>query len=199
MWDERYRQAALTYGAEPNDFLVEHVRVLRPGTCLCLAEGQGRNAVWLASQGFSVTAVDQSDVGMARAQELAAERGVALVTEVADLAQFNLGNGNWDNIASIFGHLPSELRRDVHRRVVKALRPGGIFLLEAYTPQQLETSGTGGPPDADMLPTAEVLTAELAGLEVLLAQDIFRQVNEGEFHKGEGAVVQFIARKPLEG
>jgi 2-polyprenyl-3-methyl-5-hydroxy-6-metoxy-1,4-benzoquinol methylase len=197
MWDERYQRETLTYGDEPNDFLAEQAGLLRPGTCLCLAEGQGRNAVWLAGQGFSVTAVDQSSVGMARAQELAADRGVAVATEVADLAQYDLGVERWDNIVSIFGHLPSELRRDVHRRVVEALRPGAIFLLEAYTPVQLETSGTGGPPDPDMLPTAEILTEELAGLEILLAQEVVRQVNEGEHHRGEGAVVQFIARKPL--
>jgi len=196
MWDERYQKSTLTYGAEPNDFLTEQVGRLRPGSCLCLAEGQGRNAVWLAEQGFEVTAVDQSSVGMARAQNLAAEHGVVLETEVADLAQYDLGVASWDNIVSIFGHLPSELRRDVHRRVIGALRPGGVFLLEAYNPAQLETSGTGGPSDADMLPTADELTEELNGLDIVFAREIVRQVNEGEFHKGEGAVVQFVARKP---
>jgi len=197
MWDERYQQGSLTYGAEPNDFLVEQVGRLRPGTCLCLAEGQGRNAVWLSAQGFSVTAVDQSSVGMERAKALAAKRGVPLTTEVADLAQYDLGTDAWDNLVSIFGHLPGELRRDVHRRVVGALRPGGIFLLEAYTPDQLETDGTGGPPDPDMLLTVDKLTEELGGLEILLAQEVVRQVNEGDYHKGAGAVVQFVARKPL--
>jgi 2-polyprenyl-3-methyl-5-hydroxy-6-metoxy-1,4-benzoquinol methylase len=197
MWDERYQGSAPTYGAEPNDFLVEQFGLLQPGSCLCLAEGQGRNAAWLAGRGLSVTAVDQSSVGMARAQELATQLGVILATKVADLEQFDLGSERWDNIVSIFGHLPSRLRRDVHRRVVEALRPGGIFMLEAYTPAQLATSGTGGPPDADMLPTVEILTAEFAGLEILLAHEILRQVNEGDYHKGEGAVVQFVARKPL--
>lgn len=197
MWDERYQQNAPVYGDAPNDFLVEQVGLLRPGTCLCLAEGQGRNAVWLASRGFSVTAVDLSSVGMAKAQEFAEARGVRLVTAVGDLAHYDLGDESWDNIVSIFGHLPSKLRRDVHRRVIEALRPGGIFLLEAYTPDQLETAGTGGPSDADMLLTVEKLTAELNGLEILLAREVVRQVNEGEFHKGEGAVVQFVARKPL--
>jgi 2-polyprenyl-3-methyl-5-hydroxy-6-metoxy-1,4-benzoquinol methylase len=195
MWDERYQRDPLIYGAEPSDFLVKEVGRLRPGNCLCLAEGQGRNAVWLAAQGFSVTAVDQSSVGMARAQEFAAERGVALTTDVADLADYDLGQDNWDNIISIFGHLPSELRRDVHRRVVEALRPGGIFLLIAYTPKQLETAGVGGPPDPDMMLTVEKLTTELEGLEIVLAEEVVRQVNEGEFHKGESAVVQFVGRK----
>lgn len=195
-WDERYQQDVPAYGAAPNDFLVEQVALLRPGSCLCLAEGQGRNAVWLAERGFAVTAVDQSRVGMAKALESAVARGVGLTTVVADLAQYDLGEESWDNIVSIFGHLPSELRRDVHRRVVNALRPGGIFLLEAYTPDQLATGGTGGPSDPDMLLTLEQLTAELGGLEIRLGREVVREVNEGEYHKGEGAVVQFVARKP---
>ncbi len=197
MWDQRYESDALAYGGSANDFLVEQVAQLRPGTCLCLAEGQGRNAVWLAEQGFAVTAVDQSPVGMARAMDLAASKGVTIETEVADLAQFDLGQNRWDNIVSIFGHLPSELRRDVHRRASAALRSGGVFLLEAYTPDQLATSGTGGPPDQDMLMTCEKLIDELGGLEILLSQEVVRHVDEGEYHKGEAAVVQFIARKPL--
>jgi len=196
MWDDRYQQDAQIYGDAPNDFLAEQVDRLAPGNCLCLAEGQGRNAIWLAAQGFAVTAVDQSSVGMAKAQKDARARGVTLATEVADLAVFDLGNGRWDNIVSIFGHLPSALRRDVHRRVVAALRPGGIFLLEAFTPDQLATTGVGGPSDPDMLLTLDKLTTELDGLEVMVGRETVREVNEGEFHKGAGAVVQFIARKP---
>jgi SAM-dependent methyltransferase len=196
MWNERYERGALAYGEAPNDFLVAQVGQLRPGTCLCLAEGQGRNAVWLAEQGFAVTAVDQSEVGMAKALEFAKARGVAILTEVADLREFDLGTERWDNIVSIFGHLPTDLRRDVHRRVVAALRPGGIFLIEAYTPDQLEASGTGGPSDAGMLLTCELLADEFEGMEILLSRELVREVNEGEYHKGEGAVVQFIARKP---
>ena len=198
MWDERYQQGELTYGAEPNEFLVDRVGLLRPGNCLCIAEGQGRNAVWLAGQGFSVTASDQSRIGMERARQLAERRGVTLQTEVADLTDFDLGQERWDNVVSIFGHLPSGLRRDVHRRVTEALRPGGIFLLEAYTPEQLQTSGTGGPAESDMLLSLKTLTAELPELEIVLGREIVRDVNEGEFHKGEGAVVQFVGRKPLE-
>ena len=195
MWDQRYQENKPVYGEAANDFLAEQVGLLRPGTCLCLAEGQGRNAVWIAEQGFAVTAMDQSSVGMAKAAELAAARGVALETAVGDLAEFDLGLGKWDNIVSIFGHLPSPLRRDVHRRVVEALRPGGIFLLEAFTPDQLATEGTGGPADPDMLLTIAKLRAELPELEVVFAREIVRPVNEGDYHKGDCAVVQFIARK----
>ncbi len=195
MWDERYERNEFVYGEAPNDFLIEKAGLLQKGRCLCLAEGQGRNAVWLAQQGFSVTAVDQSAVGMAKARELAARRAVVIETEVADLASFNLGENKWDSIVSIFGHLPSDLRRDVHRRVTAALAPGGTFLLEAYTPDQLVTGGTGGPSDPDMLLNLAKLSDELSALEILFAQEIVREVNEGDFHKGEGAVVQFVARK----
>ena len=164
MWDQRYSEGSFAYGDQPNGFLVEQVGALKPGTCLCLAEGQGRNAIWLAQQGFSVTAMDQSPVGMTRARELAAERGVTIDTQVGDLSDFDLGDSRWDTIVSIFGHLPSGLRRSVHRRVVRALKPGGVFLLEAYTPEQLAMPGTGGPSDADMLLTVETLLSETDGL-----------------------------------
>ena len=96
---------------------------------------------------------------------------------------------------SIFCHLPSALRRSVHARVVRALRPGGVVLLEAYTPAQLGR-GTGGPSDADMLPTLALLRAEFAGLEVLVGVERERAVLEGKGHRGASSVVQFVARKP---
>ncbi len=196
MWDERYGDGDLAYGDRPNDFLVSEVASLSKGTCLCLAEGQGRNAVWLAEQGFAVTAMDQSEVGLARARRLADERGVPLQTQAADLADYDLGKDRWDSIVSIFGHLPSALRRDVHRRVVRALKPGGTFLLEAYTPAQLDMPGTGGPQDADMLVTEALLREELSVLEFVVARELRREVNEGRYHHGEAAVVQMVARRP---
>ena len=195
-WDERFGQADLAYGDRPNDFLVEQVGALTPGNCLCIAEGQGRNAVWLAAQGFVVTAMDQSPVGMERARELAARRGVTLTTQTGDLSTWDMGEARWDNIVSIFGHLPAALRRDVHARIVKALTPGGTFLLEAYTPEQLEMPGKGGPGEKDMLPDLAALREELAGLDFVLAREIHREVDEGLYHHGLSAVVQIVARKP---
>lgn len=195
-WDERYSADDLAYGNGPNAFLVDQVDALRPGNCLCLAEGQGRNAVWLAGRGFAVIAMDQSPVGMARAADLAAARHLALATLVADLAVYDLGAECWDNIVSIFGHLPAALRADVHRRVVRALRPGGSFLLEAYVPAQLDMPGKGGPQSADMLADLATLRAELAGLDFVLAREVHREVDEGLYHQGLSAVVQIVARKP---
>jgi len=117
---------------------------LPAGKVLCLAEGERRNAVWLTRQSREVTAVDASEVGMEKARRLAPVRGVTITTVQADLADFEIEPQQWDLIVSIFCHLPRDLRADVHRRCVEGLRPGGMLLLEAYTPAQLEYK-TGGP------------------------------------------------------
>ncbi|MCJ2182053.1 class I SAM-dependent methyltransferase [Novosphingobium sp. 1949] len=197
MWDARYADE-YAYGTQPNDWLVQRFADLKSGRCLCLADGQGRNGVWLAEQGFAVTSVDLSPVGLEKARALADSRGVAITTELADLATYDMGEGRWDAIVSIFAHLPPALREDVHARAVRALVPGGTLLLEAYTPDTLAQPGRGGPKgdQAAMLMRAEYLLNDFAGLDVLHAAETVREVNEGAFHQGLGAVVQFLARKP---
>ena len=195
MWDRRYAGDGYAYGTEPNAFLVSMADRLPAGNVLCLGEGEGRNATWLAGRGNDVTAVDGSAVGLRKARELAAERGVDIATVHADLADLAIAPGSWDAIVSIFCHMPSEIRRSVHRRCVTGLRPGGVMLLEAYTPAQL-TLKTGGPPTADMMMDAQSLAAELDGLEFLHLEECVREVREGAFHDGRGAVVQVLARKP---
>lgn len=196
MWDERYSGKDYAYGTAPNDFLREMVSALPSGRVLCLADGEGRNGVFLAEQGFAVTSVDQSASGMRKARELAASRGVAIETVVADLSEWEMGEGRWDAIVSIFAHMPPAVRGPLHRRVVRALSRGGVFLLEAYTPDQLNTTGTGGPAQAAMMMTLPGLKSELEGLDVLTGVELRRSVDEGKFHSGEGAVVRFLARKP---
>lgn len=197
MWDQRYGEPGFAYGTEPNDFLAANAERYLPagGEILSLAEGEGRNAVFLARLGFRVTGVDGSAVGLEKARKLAAQRGVEIRTVVADLAHFDLGVERWDGVVSIWFHTPSVTRARIHRSVVAALRPGGALLLEAYTPKQLEL-GTGGPPTADWLMTAAALRDELAGLELLLIEEKIREVNEGRFHGGPSAVLQVVARKP---
>lgn len=196
MWDARYAGDDYVYGTEPNDFLVAMAgRLPAGGAVLCLAEGEGRNAVWLARQGFRVTGVDASAVGLAKARHLAGRFGVAIETVHADLAGLDLGEARWDAIVSIFCHLPPDLRRRVHAGVVRALKPGGVFLLEAYTPRQLQF-GTGGPPDAAMMMDLAGLTAELHGLAFEHGVELDRAIREGRLHDGVGAVVQVLARKP---
>lgn len=195
MWDQRYSAEEYVYGTEPNGFLVSKADLLPAGRILCLGEGEGRNAVWLAEQGHEVTAVDASGVGLHKARALAAARGVRITTVQADLALFPIEPGAWDGIVSIFCHLPPALRAEVHRRCVAGLRPGGILLLEAYTPGQVGR-GTGGPPTAELMMDAETLRLELAGLELLELAETEREIHEGTLHNGVGAVVQLVARRP---
>jgi SAM-dependent methyltransferase len=194
MWDERYSAEDYAYGKEANRFLAENFGALPRGKVLSLAEGEGRNAVFLAQQGYAATAVDGSAVGIAKARKLAEEKGAVVEFVHADLANYDLGENCWDGIVSIFCPLPSELRREVHRKVVAALKPGGVFLLEAYTPEQLKY-GTGGGKDVDTMQTAASLRAELAGLTFQHLRELEREVIEGRYHTGLGAVVQAIARK----
>jgi SAM-dependent methyltransferase len=195
-WDQRYAADDYYYGTLPNDFLREHAAVLPArGRVLCLGEGEGRNAVFLAALGFEVVAVDGSAVGLAKAERLAQQRGVQITTVAADLAEYALGHDCWDGIVSIWCHLPLPLRARVHQHVAVALRAGGVFLLEAYTPAQLEFR-TGGPKTLELLPTLAALRAELAGLDLELAVEREREVDEGRAHHGRSAVVQIVARRP---
>ncbi len=195
IWDERYDTQEYQYGTKANDFLRQVAEKIPFGKCLCLAEGEGRNAVYLAELGHRVTAVDASAVGLNKARRLARQRGVQLETIVADLNDFAVDPESWDAIVSIYCHVAAEIRPALHRKVVAGLRPGGMLILEAYRPEQLGY-GTGGPPAVEMLMTLELLRQELHGLDFIHAVELERQVVEGKLHTGVGAVVQVLAVKP---
>ncbi len=194
-WDQRYAGPGHIYGREPNAFVAAEAGRIPAGPVLCLAEGEGRNAVFLAQLGHAVTAVDQSAVGLAKAARLAAERNVPLTAVVGDLADYAIAPAAWAGIVSVFAHLPPTVRRAVHARVVAGLQPGGIFILEAYTPAQL-AFGTGGPREAGLCMTLAGLRDELTGLELIVARECERDVVEGTAHTGRGAVVQVVGRRP---
>lgn len=194
-WDDRYRAAeGYVFGTAPNDFLAAHAAAIPAGPVLCLAEGEGRNAVFLATRGHAVTAVDQSVVGLEKARQLAATRGVALATVAADLAEFAIAPGTWAGIVLIFGHLPAPLRRRIAAQAVAGLQPGGVFLSEVYSPAQL-AFGTGGPKDPALLVPLADFRAELGGLEFEIARECERDVIEGPAHSGRAAVVQILGRR----
>jgi SAM-dependent methyltransferase len=194
MWDERYQTAEYVFGTEPNDFLAEHAGELR-GPVLSIAEGEGRNAVFLASLGLEVHGVDGSAVGLAKARALAQSKNVEIRTEVADLEAFEPDAGRYGAVVSISAHLPSALRKRLYPRLERCLVPGGIFLLEAYSEAQLERD-TGGPKDLDMLMTVDKIRSELPDLVPVHLRELVREVNEGRRHRGAAAVVQFIGKKP---
>lgn len=193
MWNERYASEEYIYGTEPNLFLAEHAEMLR-GPVLSLAEGEGRNAVYLASLGLEVHGVDGSDVGLAKAQSLARSRGVEIQTEVADLGTFEPKANHYASVVSISAHLPSGVREKLYPLVSRSLKPGGILLLEAYSEAQLARD-TGGPRDLDMLMSRAKIEKEFPDFEPLLLRELEREVREGRFHNGLACVVQFIGRK----
>lgn len=193
MWNEVYSGDDYYYGTSPNDFLVEHIGKLS-GRVLSLAEGEGRNAVFMAEQGLEAWAVDGSETGLAKARTLAASRNVSFDTEVVDLNDFVPPVGSIQGAISIFAHLPGAARRQLHQRVEQALQPGSIFLLEGYSQAQLPRS-TGGPKNPDMLFSLDELFKDFAHSDMLLGQEIEREVLEGRGHTGVASVVQLIMRK----
>ena len=193
-WNNRFAAPHFIYGETPNAFVAEMASQIPAGPVLCLAEGEGRNAVHLATLGHRVTAVDQSEAGLAKARRLAAVRGVEIETVLADLGNFIIKPGVWSGIVATFAHLPPAIRRKVHAQAEDGLRPGGVVILEAYTPAQLAFD-TGGPKSPELLMTLVGLREELAGLEFVIGREIEREVIEGDGHKGRGAVVQILARR----
>ena len=193
-WEQRYAEPDWAYGTEPNDFVRECAERLAPGRVLCLGEGQGRNAVFLASRGFEVTAMDQSPMGLARANQLAAERGVKITTVAADLEEFMIEPLGFTAIVSVFVHLPQPLRRAVHQRVMHGLAVGGAYVFEAYSPEQLQYQ-SGGPADPALHPSLDQLREELFKLEFDIERQLVREVNEGRYHAGLASTVQVLARR----
>jgi SAM-dependent methyltransferase len=194
-WNQRYAEDGLAYGEAPNAFLLSMAdRLPQSGSALDIGAGEGRNALYLASRGLDVLAIDQSEVGMSKAQRLAQERRLTLRTQAVDLQSFDAEPNSFDVVSSIFIHLPAALRATVHKRVRSWLKPDGVFLLEAYAPDQIER-GTGGPNDPSMLAPLEVILCELDGLFIEHHAAVVRNVSEGKFHTGDASVVQVAARK----
>ncbi|HQU15792.1 MAG: SAM-dependent methyltransferase [Chromatiales bacterium 21-64-14] len=194
-WDGRYEGPGYCYGTEPNDFLVAQAGQLRTGMrALAVGDGEGRNGVWLAQQGLDVLAVDYSAQGLRKTRALAAARGVRLTTEHADLASWNWPESAFDVVAALFVHLPPAVRARVHHAMLAALKPGGLLILEAFHPAQLQLS-SGGPPAAELLYTQALLAADFTRAGDLRLIETRRELAEGTGHRGPAAVVQLLARR----
>lgn len=192
LWNERWAEPVAAYGDQPNEFLAASVAALpEGGTVVCLADGDGRNGLWLAARGFDVIAVDASEVAVARANARDVSGYRAFVADLADWAV-----PPCDAIVSIYAHLPVAFRRTVHERAFAALRPGGVFLLEGFSPDQVRRERTsGGPKDVSMLFTCELLRGDLPGAEFSLLEEVTTTLAEGPYHAGDAEVVRCIARK----
>ena len=196
MWDQRYDVNEYVYGTKPNDFLRQNIDQLPKGKILTIAEGEGRNAVYLAQQGFQVTAVDASITGLKKAEKLAEQHQVDIELIHADLANFDFGVESWHCVVSIFCPLPPVVRQNMYKKLQQGLRPNGVFLIEAYTPEQIAFD-TGGGKDPSVMQTKMSLLDELKDLTFHQLDELKREVIEGSFHTGLGAVVQGIAVKHI--
>lgn len=195
MWNQRFSEPGYAYGIEPNDFLVSVADRIPRGKILSLAEGEGRNAVYLAGLGHEVTAVDSSDVGLLKANTLAGERGVQIETVLADLRDFPIEAGAWQGIVSIYFHTDPPDRARIHRHCVEGLAPGGVLVLVGFTPRQLEHA-TGGPKNPVLLMEPEEIAAELEGLDLEITREVVKQNSEGAYHEGTSAVLEILGVKP---
>lgn len=195
-WNERYAGGGFQFGEAPNLFLLSQAHRLRPGLrALAVGDGEGRNGVWLAERGLAATAVDWSDVGLAKARALAERRGVALGTVTADLARWDWPEARFDVIAWIFVHLPPEDRAVACEGALRALAPGGLLLMECFTPAQ-QGRRSGGPRDPALLWSRALVERHFAGLEVLELLEGTVALDEGPRHQGPAEVVRAVLRRP---
>lgn len=197
-WDDRYDRADYAYGTEPNAFLVrQRWRLERGMRILAVADGEGRNGVWLAQQGMKVTSVDASPVGLRKALKLALARGVSLHTACADLRTWDWPVAAFDAVAAVFIHFGPDQRAAMHRAMLEAVRPGGLVLMEAFRPEQLAFA-SGGPPLREMLYDAATLRSDFAGADILELEEVETDLDEGPFHAGRAATIRLVARRPPE-
>ncbi|MDD3638217.1 MAG: class I SAM-dependent methyltransferase [Bacteroidales bacterium] len=197
LWDERFSQEEYIYGELPNEFFKSTLKDLPPGTLLLPGEGEGRNAAWAACQGWDVVAVDYSHAGKAKALKLAQKHQVKLDYRVQDLADLNFAENSFDAIALVFVHLPAAVRKRVHQKLIRSLKPNGLFILEAFHKDQLHYN-TGGPKNAEMLYDSALLKSDFGDLQLRQLTETRTMLNEGNWHKGQAAVVRFIGKKPNE-
>ncbi|GAA3899209.1 class I SAM-dependent methyltransferase [Halomonas cibimaris] len=194
-WDTRFAGAEYAYGEQPNQFLQQALGELSPevaGRALCLAEGEGRNAAFLAELGYAVTAMDQSRVGLEKAQQLAAKRQVTLTTQQADLNDYVPPAESFDVVTMIWVHTPEAVRQKSYAIVKRGLKRGGYFILEGYLPAQA-TRDTGGPSNPDVMFTLQELQANFADFRFVVGRELTRNVEEGVYHTGVSDVLQVLA------
>ncbi len=196
-WNERFKQPEYVFGRQPNAFLASQAHRLRPGArALVLADGEGRNGVWLAAQGLDVLSVDVSSAAQDKARALAAEHGVLVRFEQVDLAAWDMGHARFDLVVAIFIQFaPAPLRDRLLAEIQAALAPGGLVLLEGYRPEQL-SNRTGGPPAPEYMYTAELLRGAFAELTILELVERDVDLHEGSAHVGMSALIDLVARRP---
>jgi len=194
MWNDRYRTPEYVYGKEPNTYLVEELKKIKPGRILFPGEGEGRNAVYAATLGWEVHAFDSSSVGREKALLLADERKVSIAYELYNYEEYAVNGRSVHAVGLFYTHQPSELRRKFHRKIVQTLHPGGIILLEGFSKKQM-ANNSGGPKSLDFLYSVDELAEDFKELQIQKLNETVRELNEGDFHQGKADLIQLIAMK----
>jgi SAM-dependent methyltransferase len=199
-WDQKYAEPGFSFGEKPNAWLAVHRSYFRTGMrALVPGDGEGRNGVWLADLGLNVTTVDASAVGVHKARLLAAEHGVTIDAHVADLTKWRWPQNEFDVVASIYLHWPKPWRTTMHAHMLQALKPGGLLILEGYTPRQLAhraAGSIGGPSDPDMLFEPQDLKGDFIGADIERLEETEVILDEGKRHQGKSSVVRVLVRLP---
>jgi cyclopropane fatty-acyl-phospholipid synthase-like methyltransferase len=194
-WRTRFSAPGYAFGKEPNAFLKAQAHLLRRGQrALSVADGEGRNGVWLAQQGLDVLAIDFSAAGLAKARALAAERGVTLRTELADVTTWQWPHEVFDVVAAIFIFVEPHERPAFFQNLKRAIKPGGLLLMQGYRPEQLNYR-TGGPPNAERMYTRAILQDGFGDMAALDISEHDSTVSEGTSHAGMSALIDLVARK----
>ncbi|MBW8330192.1 MAG: class I SAM-dependent methyltransferase [Thiobacillus sp.] len=196
-WNDRFATDEYIFGTAPNVFLASQAALIRPGMrALAVADGEGRNGVWLAERGAQVHAIDFSSAALEKARKLASERGVTLDIEQADVLNWDWQEAAYDLVAAIFIQFAPPPERDrIIAGIRRTLKPGGVLILQGYTPKQIEY-GTGGPPSAAHMYIAELLRDWFAGWDILHLREHESVISEGSHHHGMSALIDLVARKP---
>jgi len=196
MWNQRFSDESYLFGTEPNVWLREHASRWKAGhRVLCVADGEGRNSVWLAGQGLDVDAFDISEVGVAKAKRLAAERKVSIRLTVSDCDTYAWPQNTYDGVALIFLQFADpDMRARLFANIQQCLKPGGVLVLQGYTPKQLEYK-TGGPPTVSHLYTESMMREAFADWEIVELSEYEAELREGDRHVGRSALIGMVARR----
>ena len=195
-WNKRFAGEGYVFGTEPNAYLREHAAQWRPGSrLLCVADGEGRNSVWLAAQGMLVDAFDISEVGVAKARKLAAATGVSVELSVSDCDSWPWPAESYDGVVAIFVQFADpSMRERLFANIIRSLKVGGILVLQGYSPKQLEYK-TGGPSLLSHLYTEEMLRTAFASTEILEFRAYDADLTEGTRHRGQSALIGMVVRR----
>lgn len=198
-WNDRYSNEEFAYGEEPNNYLKNELTKLPVGKILFPAEGEGRNAVFAAKLGWTVSAFDISSEGKSKALKLADKNKVSIDYQVGELDSLSLKNEQFDAIALIYAHFPANIKSLYHKTFDKYLKKGGIIIFEAFSKKHLDyvaaNEKVGGPKDIESLFSTEEIKSDFANYEIIELVETEIELNEGVFHNGKGSVIRFVGRK----